>query len=152
MDQQAFAQLLGNYGEFVGAIAVVVTLAYLATQIRQNTLAMVKGAERDVLSDARSWRQNLIRQPEVAALYRKGLLEPESLDDTGRLRFRMLLDDLFEHWDFQFSTAFAERMSRDATGILETPGGIAHWERHKHRHSAEFVAYVDNLRITAVNR
>jgi hypothetical protein len=37
MDHQAIAQLLGNYGEFVGAIAVVVTLAYLAVQIRQNT-------------------------------------------------------------------------------------------------------------------
>lgn len=37
MDHQAFAQLLGNYGEFVGAIAVVVTLVYLALQIRQNT-------------------------------------------------------------------------------------------------------------------
>ena len=34
MDHQAFAQLLGNYGEFVGAIAVVVTLGYLAVQIR----------------------------------------------------------------------------------------------------------------------
>jgi hypothetical protein len=31
------AQLLGNLGEFVGAIAVVVTLFYLASQIRQNT-------------------------------------------------------------------------------------------------------------------
>ena len=31
------AQLLGNFGEFVGAIAVVATLAYLAVQIRQNT-------------------------------------------------------------------------------------------------------------------
>jgi CRP-like cAMP-binding protein len=37
MDHQAFAQLLGNYGEFVGAIAVVATLGYLAVQIRQNT-------------------------------------------------------------------------------------------------------------------
>ena len=27
MDHQTFAQLLGNYGEFVGAIAVVATLA-----------------------------------------------------------------------------------------------------------------------------
>ena len=40
MDHQAFAQLLGNYGEFVGAIAVVATLAYLAAQIRQNTRAI----------------------------------------------------------------------------------------------------------------
>ena len=36
MDHQAFAQLLGNYGEFVGAIAVVVTLVYLARQIRHS--------------------------------------------------------------------------------------------------------------------
>ena len=40
MDHQAFAQLLGNYGEFVGAIAVVITLGYLAVQIRQNTRTM----------------------------------------------------------------------------------------------------------------
>ena len=40
MDHQAIAQLLGNYGEFVGAIAVVITLGYLAVQIRQNTRTM----------------------------------------------------------------------------------------------------------------
>ena len=36
MDHQAFAQLLGNYGEFIGAIAVVVTLFYLAAQVRHS--------------------------------------------------------------------------------------------------------------------
>jgi len=36
MDHQAFAQLLGNYGEFVGAIAVVATLVYLAVQVRHS--------------------------------------------------------------------------------------------------------------------
>jgi hypothetical protein len=40
MDHQAFAQLLGNYGEFVGAIAVVATLIYLTAQLRQNTKAV----------------------------------------------------------------------------------------------------------------
>jgi hypothetical protein len=34
---------LGALGEFVGAIAVVVTLAYLAIQIRQNTHSMEEG-------------------------------------------------------------------------------------------------------------
>jgi hypothetical protein len=37
MDLMSTAQLLGNFGEFVGAIAVVGTLGYLAVQIRQNT-------------------------------------------------------------------------------------------------------------------
>jgi len=40
MDHQAFAQMLGNYGEFVGAFAVVATLGYLAVQTRQNTHAL----------------------------------------------------------------------------------------------------------------
>ncbi len=33
-------QDLGNLGEFIGAIAVVITLVYLAAQIRQNTRAL----------------------------------------------------------------------------------------------------------------
>jgi hypothetical protein len=36
MDLQATAQLLGNFGEFFGAIVVVVTLMYLAYQLRQS--------------------------------------------------------------------------------------------------------------------
>ena len=48
MDHQEFAQLLGNYGEFVGAIAVVATLAYLAIQIRQNTRTMETTALRSM--------------------------------------------------------------------------------------------------------
>ena len=36
MDHLTFAQLLGNYGEFVGAIAVVGTLFYLAVQVRHS--------------------------------------------------------------------------------------------------------------------
>ena len=37
MDHQTFAQLLGNYGEFIGAIAVILTLGYLIVQVQQNT-------------------------------------------------------------------------------------------------------------------
>lgn len=33
------SQLLGNFGEFLGAIAVVVTLIYLAAQVKHNTRA-----------------------------------------------------------------------------------------------------------------
>ena len=34
------SQLLGNFGEFFGAVAVVATLVYLASQLRQNTKAL----------------------------------------------------------------------------------------------------------------
>lgn len=48
MEHQAFAELLGNYGEFVGAIGVVITLVYLAIQIRQNTQTMKSTALRSM--------------------------------------------------------------------------------------------------------
>ena len=44
MDHQTFAQLLGNYGEFVGAIAVVVTLAYVAIQVRHTRQVVEENA------------------------------------------------------------------------------------------------------------
>ena len=51
MNHQAFAQLLGNYGEFVGAIAVVATLIYLATQIRQNNELLRSGSRQTLVSN-----------------------------------------------------------------------------------------------------
>ena len=50
-------QDMGAIGELIGAIAVVITLIYLASQIRQNTLA-VKASTMQALATATSevWR------------------------------------------------------------------------------------------------
>ena len=59
MDHQAFAQLLGNYGEFIGAIAVVATLGYLAFQVRH--------ASRQFKQTLQQTRHAAIRQNYLAA-------------------------------------------------------------------------------------
>jgi hypothetical protein len=41
MDHQAFAQLLGSYGEFLGAIAVVALLVYLGWQVTCSNRLML---------------------------------------------------------------------------------------------------------------
>ena len=41
------SQLLGNLGEFVGAIAVVVTLVYLAVQVRHSREATETNTSQD---------------------------------------------------------------------------------------------------------
>lgn len=72
MDHQTFAQLLGNYGEFVGAIAVVVTLAYLAAQIRQNSRvirdnrnAVTAQASRDIDLYLARWHMEVARDKDL---------------------------------------------------------------------------------------
>ena len=39
-----WSQVLGNFGELLGAIAVVITIAFLTSQIRQNTRALRSNA------------------------------------------------------------------------------------------------------------
>ncbi len=86
MDHQAFAQLLGNYGEFVGAIAVVVTLIYLATQIRQNTNALRMGAASERLERDYELVLPVIENREFAEVWRKGDERLEELDTVDRQR------------------------------------------------------------------
>ena len=90
MDHQAFAQLLGNYGEFVGAIAVVVTLIYLTAQIRQNNeLLRSESRQTLVANDLTSLTANLENTDVFAKLVSEGEL---SAEDQLRLSFMYSLD------------------------------------------------------------
>ena len=51
MSYMETAQLLGNLGEFLGAIAVVATLIYLGIQVRQNTRSSYATRQHTVQSE-----------------------------------------------------------------------------------------------------
>ena len=86
---------LGNVGEFVGAIAVFVSLIYLALQIRQNTKSLKESASRS-LHDA-FYRLSLFvaEHPEVAEIAIRGAQDRSQLDAVERLRFENLMDTVF---------------------------------------------------------
>ena len=102
MDLQSIAQLLGNIGEFVGAIAVVVTLAYLAVQVRHSKEAteantrLAEESHRLALAENQIARVNLIERqmrdlsssPDLAEIFvkydREGI---RALSPVERRRF-----------------------------------------------------------------
>ena len=45
MELTEWSAVLGNFGEFVGALAVVATLAYLAVQVRQSKQSMDRNSQ-----------------------------------------------------------------------------------------------------------
>jgi len=85
MDLQSTAELLGNIGEFVGAIAVVVTLGYLAVQVRHSKEAteantrLAEESHRLALAQNQIARVNLIERqmrdlsssPNLAEIFEK---------------------------------------------------------------------------------
>lgn len=74
---------LGALGEFVGAIAVVVTLVYLVIQVRLSSRATASNAIAQAASDHMANMRSLAENPLLAAAFEKtqrgeGLESPES--------------------------------------------------------------------------
>jgi len=85
MDHQAFAQLLGNYGEFLGAIAIVVTLVYLAAQIKQSTKVARSSTRQATAESMQGLTKDFLENREMAEIFVRHL-RGEDLDAVDRLR------------------------------------------------------------------
>ena len=57
---------LGNLGEFLAAIGVIVSLIYLALQIRQNTKSVRASTSRETARDIAGLSEMVARDPEPA--------------------------------------------------------------------------------------
>ena len=68
MNVLEMAQLLGNFGEFFGAIAVVATLGYLAIQIRQNTRSNYVIREQTANQQLTQMHQQIMGNTDLAEL------------------------------------------------------------------------------------
>ncbi len=91
MDHQAFAQLLGNYGEFVGAIGVVVTLAYLAHQVRQNARSVVSATSQAITRSQNDLNVAVLASPDLSDLILRGFRDYKSLERAHQYRFNNYL-------------------------------------------------------------
>lgn len=87
-------QDLGSLGEFVAAIATVVTLAYLALQIRQNTRALQGSAHETATSRRTSWLMSVAKSPELNDLMMRFFAESESLTPSEVNRAQRLVSSI----------------------------------------------------------
>ena len=114
---------LGAIAELIGGIATVVTLVYLATQIRQNTHS-VRAASAATYREGNSAFSRLVAESEtVAELYDRGLADAESLSPTERIRFvnliGVLLTYLHEAEELEGTGALSESLALTRDGQIE---------------------------------
>jgi hypothetical protein len=119
----------GAVAEAVGAIAVIITFVYLTIQLRQNTKAVEHSSYRGVFDDAYEWMYKLADNPEIAELYLAGMRGDE-LCSSDRLRFSLLMNTLFVHWNRALNAgAFEVVNNSQIAGVLSYPGGADYWRR-----------------------
>jgi hypothetical protein len=95
-------EAIGAVAEAAGVIAILISLVYVAIQIRQNTEQVSRGIkaaelaafERNIHS-GNHVRELLFVNPELSQLFLKGLDSYKSLDRTEKIRFSMLMRNMF---------------------------------------------------------
>jgi len=92
-------EAIGAIGEIIGALAVVLTLGYLATQIRQNTKAERNTAMQQLLSASAATNNLIAGDEQLASTLSKGFRDPRSLSDAERLQVNAQFIGLMQHMD-----------------------------------------------------
>ena len=88
MDHQAFAQLLGNYGEFVGAIAVVATLLYFGLQIKRTEQAMINSFQSGMQLARLTGNSQLLDHADLLVNANSGIALDEAQQEKLYLLYR----------------------------------------------------------------
>ncbi|MFT4799239.1 hypothetical protein [Congregibacter sp.] len=128
--------IVGAIAEVVGALGVLMTLAYLAIQIRDNTRSLQAASLESVLNGPRDrYFLPMASDSDMADIYARGLNSLENLDEKEVRRFfYMMYEQLFQ---LQQVMHLRERelipevdyeawLAYTAT-LLRSPGGAAMW-------------------------
>lgn len=80
-------QHLANIGEIIGGLAVVLSLFYVGSQIRQNTAAVRSSTAQAVHDNHASWYTNLAVNGELTQISISGLRDYAALSELDKARF-----------------------------------------------------------------
>jgi len=143
-------QDLGSIGELIAALATLITLAYLALQLRQNTSALKSQTFQQSSMDMSLTANSISSDGELAKIVikaEKGLqvLAPE---EKVRFHFWMLVAvRRFESIYIQalYGSIEKERIKGFETSILSLLSnvGFEWWETTKSAFSKDFIYYAD---------
>jgi len=144
---------LANIGEFVGAVVVVISLAYLAVQIRQNTASLRTENAARILDRVSNMQSRLADSEELMVLHAKGVLDVGSLTPQERIRLTWWLYEAFGVFEFLFHQRRTgavpddawERWSATIAWWVSFPGVRAWWAARPAPFSSGFSDYVDRL-------
>lgn len=80
-------ETLGNLGEFVSGIAVLITLIYLSVQVRQSNKTNKASSYHQVQQEFNHWLLTIASSEELTDIRDRGNRNPESLNEIELQRY-----------------------------------------------------------------
>ncbi|MGD2167714.1 MAG: hypothetical protein PVF63_06365 [Gammaproteobacteria bacterium] len=127
---------IGIVGELFGSLAVVVTLIYVALQLRQNTQAIRAAAVQSITETVATNVTNIAANPENASVFRRGLRQFPEMSETEQAQFALVMNSIFLsqdgiYWLYR-NGSFPEELWQRELGALQlwlaSEGGKAAWD------------------------
>jgi hypothetical protein len=150
-------EAISAIGQIVGAIAVVISLVYLASAVRSNTRATREASMRWLSDNYTQWIRHISGNPDLSELYYRGIHDFESLKGAELVRFSALMVEAFRRSEEMYYLQLEGRLEPYVWKGIEAgmrefsgyPGIQAWWRFRSHWFSEEFVKHINQLQQTA---
>ena len=144
--------ILADLGEFIGGVAVIITIVYFAVQLNANLKANRAQALSTWTMAAQAEKEVLYRDPNFSRLYREILFENKSPEGDEKIQFYAYCIQFMNTWQLAFtqeklgitSSHFLERVSVGYISFASNPHVQRWWlNSGAQMYDQEFVNYVN---------
>ena len=144
-------EIIANYAEIVGGIAVLISLLYVALEIRRNTRSSLSQTNMMAHESMANVSLEIAKNEQLSSLFRRGLLDFDKLDTEEKFQFLALMTSLYRRFEnvfYQNKKGLLEKelwkgYSHSMTAYMNTDGGKAFWKYRKDNFSASFDAFLE---------
>lgn len=142
--------------EVIGMAAVVVSVLYLAAQVRRQTKEIRTAAIHETTQNYTEAVTPYL-DPQLADLWTRGTKDFDSLSDGERIQMISAFTINLRSFQDAFYQAEANRLDAEVwkgivnfyAAVLSTPGASRIWELRKSAYSAKFQDFIDSIERTS---
>jgi hypothetical protein len=148
---------LGNIGDFVGGIGVIITLLYLAAQIRQNSRTVKAASGQAILATLGQTLQSVSATPQMARVVAIGQVDIDQLTEDEQPQFilwllgwfRILEQAFYQYKLGSLDPVLWEGHAAQISSTLQSPGVRRWWAVRGQLFHPEFRRFIDEFPSTA---
>ena len=145
-----------NLAQVIGALAVVISLAYVGVQIKRNTSAVRSATAQAIHNNYGDWYMNLMSDAELNRIALKGLKDYSSLNEIEKAQFIQTFmafisfsQNAFYQWrEKALSPWLWDGWELLTMNLLAAPGGEGFWKERGYVFGKEYRDYVEKVILT----
>jgi hypothetical protein len=144
-------EAISAIAEAVSAVGVILTLIYLAAQIRQNTASVRDATLQGLRADSVTFMENIFKDADLTRIWSFGSKGIESLRDLDRDRFHLLVLSCLRRFENIHQLRHRGLMDEEWHGFRESffelvsrPGIREWWSINAYRFNPTFRNFIDH--------